>query len=169
MCDDFCKTRPLPAPAPGASASLTHSEVLTLCLFGQGRNFASERDFYRFALRHLRSCFPALPDRAQFNRLQRACYSQLVAFWQHLTRELKEPKPAEITGSKPAEITGSKPAEIIGCYEALDATAVATRHVSRRGSGWLVGQADKGLASRLGWYTGFYLLAATDPSGVFTG
>ncbi len=53
MCDDFCKMRdttgPLPKPTPGADASLSRGEVLALCIFGQWRNFASERDFYRFA------------------------------------------------------------------------------------------------------------------------
>ena len=150
MCDDFCKTQPAPAPAPGPCASLSCSEVLTLCIFGQWRNFASERDFYRYAQRHLCPAFPTLPDRAQFNRLERACYGDLVAFWQHLTHQLK-------------------PTDTRGYYEDLDATGVATRHVSRRGSGWLPGQADKGLASRLGWYTGFYLLASADSCGVFTG
>lgn len=150
MSDEFCKTRPRPQPVPGSEPSLSRSEVLTLCIFGQWRNFASERDFYRFAQRHLRPYFPNLPHLSQFNRLQRACYAELVAFWQHLTQHLR-------------------PGDTAGYYEALDATAVATRHVSRRGSGWLVGQADKGLASRLGWYTGFYLLASTDACGVFTG
>jgi hypothetical protein len=150
MSDDFCKTRPRPQPTPGAQPSLSQAEVLTLCIFSQWRNFASERDFYRFAGRHLRPYFPDLPHLSQFNRLQRACYPELVAFWQYLTQQLR-------------------PHDTTGYYEALDATAVATRHVSRRGSGWLVGQANKGRASRLGWYTGFYLLAAADAAGVFTG
>jgi hypothetical protein len=150
MADDFCKTLPAPAPTPGANPSLSRSEVLTLCVFGQWRHFACERDFYRWALRHLRPYFPSLPHLSQFNRLQRACYAELVEFWQHLTHSLH-------------------PQDTQGYYEALDATAVAIRHVSRRGSGHLVGQADKGLASRLGWYTGFYVLASSDPTGVFTG
>jgi len=89
MCDDFCKTRPAPPPAPGAKPSLCCSEVITLSIFAQWRHFASERDFYRYALRHLRPEFPHLPHRAQFNRLQRQCYPELVAFWQHLTRLLR--------------------------------------------------------------------------------
>jgi len=135
MADDFCKSRPLPAPTPGVAPSLSCAEVLTLSIFGQWRHFASERDFYRWANRHLRSYFPALPDRSQFNRLERACYEELVAFWQHLTLQLQ-------------------PDDATSYYEALDATGVATRHVSRRGNGHLVGEVNKGLASRLGWYKG---------------
>jgi hypothetical protein len=150
MTDDFCKSQLPPAVQPGPEASLSRSEVLTLAVFGQWRHFASERDFYRWALRHLRPAFPTLPDRSQFNRLLRQHYPSLVAFWSHLTRPLR-------------------PADTAGYYEALDATAVPVRHVSRRGSGWLVGRTDKGVASRVGWYNGFYLLAATDPCGVFTG
>ena len=150
MCDDFAKTHLPLEVQPGPAASLTRSEVLTLAIFGQWRNFASERDFYRWAQRHLRGAFPTLPHRSQFNRLLRRHYSSLVAFWQHLTRQLR-------------------PAHSTDYYEALDATAVPTRHVSRRGSGWLVGQSDKGLGGRVGWYHGFYLLAASDACGVFTG
>jgi hypothetical protein len=151
MCDDFCKSRPRPV-RPGPAASLNPSEVLTLCIFGQWRHFASERDFYRYAQRHLRPLFPRLPHRSQFNRLQRSHYEELVAFWQHLTLQLRP--------------QGDKR---LGYYEAIDATAVPTRSCNRRGTGWLKGQIDKGLGSRIGWYRGFYLLASSDSHGVFTG
>lgn len=150
MIDDFDKAHLPPLVQPGMDASLTRAEVLTLAIFGQWRNFASERDFYRWALRHLRPAFPGLPDRSQFNRQLRQHYPSLVAFWSDLTRQLR-------------------PLDTTGYYEALDATAVPTRHVKRRGHGWLVGRTDKGIGGRVGWYNGFYLLAATDPCGVFTG
>jgi hypothetical protein len=153
MTDDFCKAHLPPEVAPGPDASLTRSEVLTLTIFGQWRHFASERDFYKWAKRHLGGpghAFPKLPHRSQFNRLERAHYASLVAFWQHLTGLLR-------------------PSDLSGYYEALDATAVPTRYVNRRGNGWLLGQADKGLGSRVGWYCGFYLLASADAHGVFTG
>lgn len=163
MCDDFCKTLP-PRPArPGPLPSLSVSEVITLSIFGQWRTFASERDFYRFAQRRLHKEFPNLPNRSQFSRLQREYYLELVAFWQHLTNQLTTPN------STNANANANDCAADEFCYEALDATAVATRHVSRRGGGWLSGQSDKGLASRLGWYHGFYLLASVRPDGVFTG
>jgi hypothetical protein len=43
------------------------------------------------------------------------------------------------------------------------------RDAKRRGTGWLAGYADIGWAISLGWYEGFSLLAAVDPSGVVTG
>lgn len=154
MTDNFCKQHLPPELAHevtlGRPASLCCSEVLTLAIFSQWRHFASERDFYRWAQRHLRPAFPDLPDRSQFNRLLRQHYRSLVAFWQHLTQQLR-------------------PVDSTGYYEALDATAVPVRCASRRGSGWLTGQADKGVAGRVGWYSGFYLLASTDACGVFTG
>ena len=68
MVDDFCKTA-LPFDFRlGPPAALSRSEVLTLAIFGQWQGFGSERGFYRYAHRHLRSAFPSLPTRAQFNR-----------------------------------------------------------------------------------------------------
>ena len=43
------------------------------------------------------------------------------------------------------------------------------RDCKRRGHGWLAGYADIGWSNSLGWYEGFSLLAAVDPSGVVTG
>ncbi len=150
MVDDFCKSQPRVPRTPGRPPVLSQSEVITLTLFGQWRNFASEQDFYRYAQRHLRPFFPQLPDRSQFNRAQRRCYDLLVAFWQDLVLQLR-------------------PTDMTGYYEALDASAVATRFVRRRGGGWLPGQANKATGSRLGWYCGFYLLASADAKGVITG
>jgi hypothetical protein len=54
-------------------------------------------------------------------------------------------------------------------YQALDSSAMPIRDCKRRGHGWLAGQADIGWSNSLGWYEGFSLLAAVDPSGVVTG
>ena len=43
------------------------------------------------------------------------------------------------------------------------------RNAKRRGHGWLAGYADIGWSNNLGWYEGFSLLTAVDPSGVITG
>ena len=62
MVDDFCKaTWPLEVTHPGPRACLSCSEVVTLAVFGQWSQFESERAFYRYAERHLRSAFPNLP------------------------------------------------------------------------------------------------------------
>jgi hypothetical protein len=54
-------------------------------------------------------------------------------------------------------------------YQALDSSAMPIRDCKRRGHGWLAGYADIGWSNSLGWYEGFSLLTAVDPSGVITG
>ena len=82
IVDDFCKaTWPFETTHPGPQASLSRSEVVTLAVFGQWSRFESERGFYRYAERHLRSAFPSLPAREQFNR-RIACASRCHRhFW----------------------------------------------------------------------------------------
>ena len=148
MVDDFAKAS-LPREArPGPRPSLARSEVITLAVFGQFAHFLSERDFYRWAARHLRAAFPALPDRAQLNRLVRRHAASVTAFFCHLAERLDARSCA---------------------YEALDATALVVRDAKRRGRGWLWGQADIGWSNRLGWYEGLHLLVSTTPAGVITG
>ena len=54
-------------------------------------------------------------------------------------------------------------------YQALlDASAMPVRDAKRRGQGWLAGRADIGWSNSLGWYEGFSLLTAVEPSGVIT-
>ena len=58
IVDDFCKiSLPVETP-PGPHAALTRSEVVTLAIFGQWQGCGSERGFYRYARRHLRTAFP---------------------------------------------------------------------------------------------------------------
>ena len=72
MVDDFCQTQlAAEPPMAGPVASLSRSEVISLTMFGQWAWFASERAFYRYAHARLQAAFPQLPDRSQFNRLQR--------------------------------------------------------------------------------------------------
>ena len=72
MVDDFCHSRPQKEQLPGPDASLSPSEVVTLAIFSRWSRFSSERDFYRYAARHLQNAFPTLPNRSQFNRLVRS-------------------------------------------------------------------------------------------------
>ena len=149
MSDDFCQSQGVDEKhRPGPPASLSCSEVVTLAVFGQWAHFPSERAFYRYALRHLRAAFPTLPEREQFNRLQRQQRDVIVAFSLHLVDQLQAQRCL---------------------YEALDSSGIPTRDAKRRGSGWLAGQADIGWSNRIGWYEGFHLLTSITPTGVITG
>jgi hypothetical protein len=147
MVDDFCQTRP-PKRRPGPEASLCQSEVITLSIFARWGRFNSERDFYRYAEGHLRGAFPTLPSRPQFNRLVRL-YTQTI----------------EEIAVKP----GKMPEDRAHAYQALDSSAMPVRDAKRRGHGWLAGEADIGWSKSIGWYEGFSVLAAIEPSGVITG
>jgi Transposase DDE domain len=147
MVDDFCQSRS-PKRKPGPEASLSASEVIPLSIFARWSRFASERDFYRYAETNLREAFPTLPRRSQFNRLLRFHTELFEAFALHLAAVLQRRKSP---------------------YEALDSSAMPVRDAKRRGAGWLAGYADIGWSNSLGWYEGFSLLAAVDPSGVITG
>jgi hypothetical protein len=148
IVDTFCKTLPPRPTRPGPQASLHVSEVLTLALLGQWAHFASERDFYRFAHRHLRSAFPRLPAYSQFNRLLRQHQAELIAFFRYTAEMARCPTDL---------------------YEILDSFGVAVRNPVRRGEGWLPLCADKGHCSRLGWYVGFHVLDAVTSEGAITG
>jgi hypothetical protein len=69
IVDDCCKMQlPQKAVHPGPAASLSRSEVVTLAAFRPWSQFASERGFSRYALRHLREAFPSLPMLFKKNR-----------------------------------------------------------------------------------------------------
>lgn len=145
--DDFCQSLP-PASHPGRPAALSRSEVVTLGLLACFRRFASERDFYRFAQRHLHTAFPNLPARSQYNRQVRRQQHAIEAFALQLAHQLEASQ---------------------GPFEALDRTAAPTRNPKRRGRGWLPGQADRGFSNRLGFYYGFAVLLSVHPQGPVTG
>jgi hypothetical protein len=161
--DDFRHSRqPEDVPhLPGPEASLSPSEVVTLALFAQWARFASERDFYRYAKTHLRGAFPTLPHRSQFNRLVRLNLDLIESLALHLASLLTR---STSEGGREGEHSSSS-----FCFEALDCSAMPVRDSKRRGDGWLAGYADIGWSNRLGWYEGFCLLTAVDPTGVITG
>jgi hypothetical protein len=148
MVDDFCRSR-APRRRPGPQASLSDSEVITLAIFARWGRFRGERDFYRYARRRLGDAFPTLPDRSQFNRLVRSCVGLIEEVALHLALMLDTRGAA--------------------AYEALDTSAMPVRDAKRRGEGWLAGYADIGWSNSLGWYEGFRLLVAVDPTGAITG
>ena len=148
MVDDFCHSHS-PKRRPGPDASLSPSEIITLAIFARWSRFSSERDFYRYADTNLQDAFPTLPDRSQFNRLVRSHDNLIEAFALHLVSLLTDAQKCP--------------------YQALDSSAMPMRDCKRRGHGWLAGCADIGWSNSLGWYEGFRLLTATDPTGVITG
>jgi hypothetical protein len=148
VVDDFCKCTLPPEAHRQPAPSLSRSEVLTLALFGQWNHFPSERAFYRYAQHHLKSAFPRLPDRSQWNRLMRQHIDALSAFFLHSVQMMQAQDCL---------------------FEALDSSAVPTRDAKRRGTGWLPGIADIGWSNRIGWYEGCHLLLAVNPQGMITG
>lgn len=149
MIDDFCQSHGFAEKhRPGPVASLSCSEVVTLAVFGQWARFPSERAFYRYALGHLQAAFPTLPEREQFNRLQRGYRDAIVAFSLFLVEQMHAQRCL---------------------YEALDSSGIPTRDAKRRGTGWLAGQADIGWSNRIGWYEGLHLLTSITPTGIITG
>src|SRR5215207_9634121 len=148
MVDDLCHSHSPTPKKPGPQAALCASEVITLAIFSRWARFSSERDFYRYARSCLCNAFPTLPDRSQFNRLVRYHTELIEAFVVHLVAVLDAQRPP---------------------YEALDSSAMPIRDCKRSGHGWLAGRADIGWSNSLGWYEGFSLLTAVDPTGVITG
>jgi hypothetical protein len=147
IADDFCQPR-RPKKRPGPDASLSEIEVATLAVFARCSRFASESDFYRYAQTNLLDAFPILPTRPQFNRLVRSCTGLIEEIALHL---------ATLLGARECP------------YEVLDSSAMPTRDCKRRGAGWLAGYADVSWSNSIGWYEGFSLLTAVDPTGVVTG
>jgi DDE family transposase len=148
MVDDLCKTSWPPEYHPRPPAALSRCETVTLAIFGQWQGFGSERGFYHYAQRHVRAAFPHLPTREQCNRQVRQHHDALVACFLHLSQRLAAQRCL---------------------YEALDSAGVPTRDAKRRGAGWLPGLAAIGWSNRLGWYEGFHLLLAVNPTGMITG
>lgn len=149
MVDDYCKAQPIAWPVhPGPSPSLAVSEVLTLVLLSRCQVFASDRAFYRYAVRQLRRAFPTLPVYSQFNRLARLALPWLMGFSRWVVAQLRARQCA---------------------YEALDTMGCATRNRQRRRAGWLAGEANLGYCNRLRWYEGLNVITSVTPDGVITG
>jgi hypothetical protein len=126
IVDDFCQSH-RPKKRPGPKASLSESEVLTLCIFARFCRFTSERDFYRYAKSNLRGAFPTLPDRSQFNRCVRSQAGLVEKLALYLARMMEAQRSP---------------------YEALDTSAMPVRDAKRRGEGWLAGLSDIGWSNR---------------------
>jgi hypothetical protein len=149
MVDDFCHSRPQNERLSGPDASLSPSEVITLAIFSRWSRFSSERDFYRYATGYLQDAFPTLPNRSQFNRLVRSQVRLIEEVALHLATAM-EPQSCP--------------------YQALDSSATCPSGMQSAEvrDGWPE-RPHLGWSNSLGWYEGFRLLVATDPTGVITG
>ena len=148
IVDDLTTTLGPEPSRPGPARSLSQSELITLAIFSQWRQFPTQRAFYRWAQRHLRQAFPHLPDRSCFNR------------WMRLEHEAVARIAIALADALSAHTSA---------FEAVDLTGAPVRDLKRRGAGWLWGQAAVGFSRKLGFYEGFAVLVAATPSGLITG
>src|SRR5215218_6133241 len=132
---------------PGRPALLADSEVITLAILAQWPRFRSERDFWRFAMAHLREYFPNLCTQGQFNRRVRALEPEIRALQRALAEGLAEPSTV---------------------YRVLDTTLVpAMVRVRACRKGLFCGQATFGRsASKTEWVYGLKVALVADPKGV---
>ena len=149
VLDDWWQAQPTRRRRPGRPSRLSPSEVLTLAVVAQWPRWRSERDFWRFADRHLRPWFPQLGSQSQLNRQVRAAEPRLRAAQQGLARQL----------AGPAEI-----------YHVLDTTLIpAMQRVRSCRYGLFAGQASFGwCVSKTEWVYGFKVALSVSRSGVIT-
>jgi hypothetical protein len=121
MVDDFCQSQPQKEhPRPGSEASLSPSEVVTLAIFARWSCFTSERDFYRYAMRHLRDVFPTLPHRSQFNRSVRNHLDLIEEVALHLAHTMGAQRcPYEALDSSAMPALGMQSEEVVDGWPAM--------------------------------------------------
>jgi len=150
LVDEWWQEQHPPVPrGPGRPALCSDSEVLTLAILSQWHRFRSERDFWRFAWRHLRTYFPSLLSQSQFNRRIRALEPELKALQRSLAEEFLE--PGEV-------------------YHVLDTTLIpAIVRVRACRKGLFAGQAAFGRSvSKTEWVYGFKVALSVSPRGVIS-
>jgi hypothetical protein len=147
--DEWWQTQVPSRRRPGRPSRLSPSEVLTLAVVAQWPRWRSERDFWRFADRHLRAMFPQLSSQSQLNRQLRAI--------EPLLRGLQRALALQLAG--PAEI-----------YHVLDTTLIpAMQRVRACRQGLFAGQASFGwCVSKTAWVYGFKVALSVSRSGVIT-
>jgi hypothetical protein len=147
--DDWWRSHAAPRRRPGRPSRLSRSEVLTLAVLAQWPRWRSERDFWRFADRHLRRLFPALGSQSQLNRQVRAVEPLLRALQRALARRL----------AGPGEV-----------YHVLDTTRIpAIQRVRACRHGLFAGQASFGwCVSKTEWVYGFKVALSVSRAGVVT-
>ena len=152
IVDDWAQTQPDLRRGPGQPGRPPHlsaSEVITLALLQQWPRWRSERDFWRFADRHLRGWFPRLLSQSQLNRRSRALGAALPRLQRFVAEQLTRTNAV---------------------FRLIDTTLIpATERVRAARRGWLDGEAGFGrCASKTAWVYGFKVGLITDPAGVIT-
>jgi hypothetical protein len=150
VIDDWWQAQPLPRRRRvGRPSRLSPSEVLTLAVLAQWPRWRSERDFWRFADRHLRHLFPQLASQSQLNRRVRASEPLLRGLQRGLAQQL----------AGPADI-----------YHVLDTTLIPALHRVRAcRHGLFAGQASFGwCVSKTAWIYGFKVALSVSRAGVIT-
>ena len=147
--DEWWQAQPPHRRRPGRPSRLSPSEVLTLAVVAQWPRWRSERDFWRFADRHLRHLFPHLGSQSQFNRQVRAAEPLLRAAQRALAARLAGPEQI---------------------YHVLDTTLIpALQRVRACRHGLFAGQASFGwCVSKTEWIYGFKVALSVSRSGVIT-
>jgi hypothetical protein len=147
--DEWWQAQARPRRRAGRPSRLSPSEVLTLAVVAQWPRWRSERDFWRFADRHLRPLFPELGSQSQLNRQLRTIEPVLRSLHWALAQRL----------AGPAEI-----------YHVLDTTLIPAMHRVRAcRHGLFAGQASFGwCVSKTAWVYGFKVALSVSRSGVIT-
>src|ERR671937_1055641 len=147
--DEWWQAQARPRRRAGRPSRLSPSEVLTLAVVAQWPRWRSERDFWRFADRHLRPLSPELGSQSQWNRQLRTIEPVLRSLHWALAQRL----------AGPAEI-----------YHVLDTTPIPARHRVRAcRHGLFAGQASFGwCVSKTEWVYGCKVALSVTPAGVIS-
>ena len=79
---------------PGTKPKLSDSEFLTLLLYQEFTDFKKEDAYWKYASSFLRSYFPLLVDKSQYNRRR----TNLLSFMNDLRRHLVAQMPSTFLG-----------------------------------------------------------------------
>lgn len=109
MTDDLYAVAVLPKlPATGGPApKLCDSEVLCLGLAAQWRSgvpWKTERNFVRYALKHLQPYFPGMISQSAFNRRLRRLWGAYLLIQQAIADQLWSPQDCEIMDCTPVPV-----------------------------------------------------------------
>ncbi len=165
MTDDLYVTTLLPQmPVTGGpTPKLSDSEVLCLGLAAQWRvgvPWQSERGFVRFALKHLRACFPQMTSQSAFNRRLRRLWGAFILLQQAVVQALAAQHVCEIIDCVPLRLARGDPLLSTHGWPRARAAARVARMVSS-----MVSAACSPLHPAVSSWVGCWLLATCRTAG----